>query len=412
LRVDPVTSPTDELSQIIVVRIGNGEEVTVVTESGTFTVKGNFIPFQVEIPLLPNTVHHLEVIAKVRKVIVFPGCIYGGYTMRTTRDGNGAPLTIVQGDPVPPTPSSPITVDNVSHLQQLTSFAPNARLVTDFVFRDDHEVISVGYESNISVWSADTGEEVRQIGNDQAGALVVASNSDGSLIATGGTVSDAAVRVWNTQSGEMHQLGTHPPYPNSLAFNPDGTRLASGSSNDSVIVWDVNSGQTLMTLKGDVSDRQQAFRSLYWKDGSTLIAAGSDAIYWWDTTTGSLLQRLAKPVEADFLVHAAFSQNGDRVAAAAQDAYLYFWDQAVGQWSRWPALAGSRVSHVSFSPDGQLLVAGTYDNRLLVWNVETGQFLAGYSTTSSSLAAVRVSPGGLYFASGGWGGPIRLWGIP
>jgi WD40 repeat protein len=63
---------------------------------------------------------------------------------------------------------------------------------------------------------------------------------------------------------------------------------------------------------------------------------------------------------------------GDRVAAAAQDANVYFWDQAVGQWSRWPALAGSRVSCVSFSPDGQLVAAGTDDNRLLVWSVETG----------------------------------------
>jgi WD40 repeat protein len=191
-------------------------------------------------------------------------------------------------------------VENVSRLEQLTSFAPNARLVTDFVFGDDHELISVGYDSNISVWSGDTGKEIRQIGNDQAGALVVAINSDGSLIATGGTVSDPAVRVWNTQSGEMDQLGIHPPYLTSLAFNLDGTRLASGSGDDSVIVWDVNNGQLLMTLNGDVSGRHQLFRSLYWKDGSTLIAAGSDAIYWWDTTTGSLLQRLAKPLKLIF----------------------------------------------------------------------------------------------------------------
>lgn len=412
LWVDPVTSPTDELAQVIVVSIGNGEEVTVVTESGTFTVQGNFVPFRVEIPLLPNTVHHLEVIAKVKKVTGLGGCMYGGYTMRTTRDRSGAPLTIVQGDPVPPTPSSPITVENVSRLEQLTSFAPDARLVAGFVFADDHELVSVGYESNISVWSADTGKEVRQIGDDRAGALVVAISSDGSLLATGGTVSDPAVRVWDTESGEMHPLGMHPPYLTSLAFNSDGRRLASGSSADSVIVWDVTNAQLLITLNGDVPDRSQLFSSLYWKDASTLIAAGSDAIYWWDTTTGSLLQRLAKPVQADFLVNAAFSQNGDRVAAAAQDACVYFRDQAVGQWSCWPASAGSSVTHVSFSPDGQLLVAGTSDNRLLAWNAETGQMLAGYSTTSSSLAALRFSPGGLYIASGGWDGPIRLWGIP
>ena len=96
LWVDPVTSPTNDLSQVIAVGIGNGGEVTVVSESGTFTATQNAVSFLVEIPLLPNTVHHLEVIAKVRKVTNYGGCVYGGYTMSTTTDGHGDPLTIVQ----------------------------------------------------------------------------------------------------------------------------------------------------------------------------------------------------------------------------------------------------------------------------------------------------------------------------
>jgi hypothetical protein len=79
--VDPVTSPTDQLSQVIIVYIGNGEEVTVVTESGTFNVTGIFGPYGnpalVEVSLLPNTEHHLEVFAKVREVPSWNGCIYG-----------------------------------------------------------------------------------------------------------------------------------------------------------------------------------------------------------------------------------------------------------------------------------------------------------------------------------------------
>lgn len=99
--VEPVTSPTDQLSQVITVYIGNGEEVTVLTESGTFTVTGILGPYLVEISLLPNTEHHLEVIAKVRQVVGWYGCLYGGYTITTTIDRYGTPLTIVQGTPVP-----------------------------------------------------------------------------------------------------------------------------------------------------------------------------------------------------------------------------------------------------------------------------------------------------------------------
>jgi hypothetical protein len=99
--VEPVASSTDQLSQVITVYIGNGEEVTVVTESGTFTATGILGPYLVEISLLPNTEHHLEVIAKVRQVVGWSGCLYGGYTMTTTIDRYGAPLTIIQGTPVP-----------------------------------------------------------------------------------------------------------------------------------------------------------------------------------------------------------------------------------------------------------------------------------------------------------------------
>jgi len=104
--VDPVTSPTVQLTQVITVYIGNGEEVTVETESGTFIVTGQFnhhtTPAKVEITLLPNTVHHLEVTAKVRSGLTGPGnCTYGGYILRTTSDRNGAPLVIAQGTATP-----------------------------------------------------------------------------------------------------------------------------------------------------------------------------------------------------------------------------------------------------------------------------------------------------------------------
>jgi len=92
--VDPVTSPTDQLSQVVTVHISNGDIVTITSESGVFAVAGNFNA-QVNVMLLPNTVHHLEVSARVR-VMDWGGCIYGGYAFRTTTDRFGAPLTIVQ----------------------------------------------------------------------------------------------------------------------------------------------------------------------------------------------------------------------------------------------------------------------------------------------------------------------------
>lgn len=104
LWVEPVTSPTDQLSQVVTVRVGYGQEVTITTESGSFTMTGSFgvyaNPALVEITLLPNTVHHLMVSAKIQPP-PNSGCTYPGYTLQTGNDRNGAPLMIVQGTPVP-----------------------------------------------------------------------------------------------------------------------------------------------------------------------------------------------------------------------------------------------------------------------------------------------------------------------
>ncbi len=96
--VEPVTSPTDQLSQIVTVDLGNGETITVTTESGTFTSPFDTFPKEIEITLLPDTTHNLTVEGRVREVVQGE-CTYGGYTLTTTTDRYGAPLIIEQRQP-------------------------------------------------------------------------------------------------------------------------------------------------------------------------------------------------------------------------------------------------------------------------------------------------------------------------
>jgi endo-1,4-beta-xylanase len=107
LQVEAVTSPTSQATQVITVRIGNGDSVTVTHEFGTTTVTGNFSsssPALVTVPLQANSTHHLTVSAHVRSMSGPGGCTYGNYTLTTTVDRFGAPLTIVRSSgPITPT---------------------------------------------------------------------------------------------------------------------------------------------------------------------------------------------------------------------------------------------------------------------------------------------------------------------
>jgi hypothetical protein len=92
LAVQPVTSPTDLASQIISVTLGNGELITITAESGVVAATAVY-PTELELPLLPQTVHHLTVTGQVRTVVQGE-CTYGGYILTTTTDINGDPLVI------------------------------------------------------------------------------------------------------------------------------------------------------------------------------------------------------------------------------------------------------------------------------------------------------------------------------
>lgn len=93
-----VISPTDQLSQVVSVELGNGETITITSESGTFAAPVELYPTEIEITLLPNTTHNLTVEGKVREV-QHGDCTYGGYVLATTRDRDGQPLIIEQRQP-------------------------------------------------------------------------------------------------------------------------------------------------------------------------------------------------------------------------------------------------------------------------------------------------------------------------
>ena len=89
---------------------------------------------------------------------------------------------------------------------------------------------------------------------------------------------------------ELRTLKAHTDGVNSVAFSPDGSRLASGGWNQTIKVWDAASGQELRTLKGHTD---QVLSVAFSPDGSRLVSASQDkTIKVWDTASGQLLHKL------------------------------------------------------------------------------------------------------------------------
>jgi WD40 repeat protein len=112
--------------------------------------------------------------------------------------------------------------------------------------------------------------------------------------------------------------------PLSLAYSPDGKRLASAHSGE-VKVWDAQTGQELFSIKGGVSSTADFRKCLAFSpDGERLASSfgrgGEGEVKVWDAETG--LELLTVPGSGGV----AFSPDGKRLASGTEGGTVTIYD--------------------------------------------------------------------------------------
>ena len=224
----------------------------------------------------------------------------------------------------------------------------------------------------------------------------MAFSPDGKRIASGS--DDKLVKVWDVQTGQQTlSLKGHTGYVWSVAFSPDGKRIASASYDQTVKVWDTHTGQEVLTLKGHTDFVSSVAFS---PDGKRIASGSADqTVKVWDAHTGELALTLKEHTGPVFSV--AFSPDGKRIASASGDKTVKVCDAQTGQQAL--SLRGAS-GRVAFSPDSKRIASG-----VTVWDAQTGQQQFSLTGHTSLVYSVAFSPDGKRIASGSGDGAVKVW---
>ncbi|MCP4569500.1 MAG: WD40 repeat domain-containing protein, partial [FCB group bacterium] len=105
---------------------------------------------------------------------------------------------------------------------------------------------------------------------------------------------DNTLKLWDVESGkEIRAFTGHKHYVYSCAFSPDGARVLSASWDNTLKLWDVESGKEIRAFTGHKNDVNSCAFS---PDGARVLSASSDnTLKLWDTATGKELKSLELP---------------------------------------------------------------------------------------------------------------------
>ena len=317
---------------------------------------------------------------------------------------------------------SSINLWDINSAQIASEVKPHdGRVLALAISPDGKRMVTSGLDKKVIVWDAQT---VKQITSFATEFYVndIAFSPDGIQFVTGGgaikglidRVSCSELRTWDTESGQLlKEFVGNSNRIKSVAYSPDGRKIVSGDVEKEVKLWDVETGEELLSIS--LPDRPDGFRNddgcydhvTISPDGKTIISVDDCEIRSWDSENGR--EQIVLAGHRDKVRCVAYSPDSSRVVSGSKEGAVKIWNAASGR--ELMSLNGhdTPIVSVSFSADGRRILSGGEDDNIKLWDAETGQ--ETLTLQYKNVARTEFSPDGCSIVAGNEEGDIKMWKI-
>ncbi len=243
-----------------------------------------------------------------------------------------------------------------------------------------------------------------------AGVTSVAFSPDGDYAVSGST--DGSLVLWNLEAGEIHQeLEGHFLPIASVAYSPSGDYVVSGSWDTSLIMWETETGESLRRFNGHSGAVNTVDVA---PNGEQMLSGSTDGLILWDITTGEIIRRMGEQLGSIFSV--AIDPHSAMALVGTVDNEVQLWDLVSGEMIQPFRGHTSDILSVAISPDGLSGISSSRDNTIIHWNLATGQEIRRLDSAAENahmlpVTSVQFSPDGRQILSGSDDGVVILWDL-
>ncbi|MBC1223908.1 serine/threonine protein kinase [Nostoc sp. UCD121] len=257
----------------------------------------------------------------------------------------------------------------------LASLLGHSQAVKSVAFSPDGQILATASDDKtIKLWQVETLKEICTLLGHSHAVKSVAFSPDGQILASGSW--DKTIKLWDVNTGtEICTITGHQLQVNSVAFSPQGQLLASASYDRTIRLWQIEGSQREIqnrpcySLLGTLSGHAWAVLTVAFSPDGKILATGSDdnTIKLWEVNTGQLICTLVG--HSWSVVAVAFTADGETLLSASCDKTVKLWRVSTAE--EIVTLSGhvDSVSAVAVSKVRQLIASGSRDKTIKLWQL-------------------------------------------